>query len=71
MTPAIDNTKAPEFGLNSTLGLTQNEYYWIRHPEGTRFIAKLEANCWYTVGCQWAINVTRDQVICMVKAPEN
>ena len=60
-----------QFGINGTLGLQQNTYYWLRHPEGTRFIAKLEGDCWYTFGVQWAIAVTRDQVICPVKIPEN
>lgn len=53
-----------DFGLNGLLGLEQNTYYWVRHPEGTRFVAKLENDLWFTVGMQWAIAVTRDQVIC-------
>lgn len=64
-------SSAQPFGVNGLAGLVQNDYYWIRHPEGTRFIAKLENGCWWTVGCQWAINVTRDQVICKVQPPEN
>lgn len=63
--------KAPPFGINGTLGLQQNQYYWIRHADGTRFIAKLENSAWWTFGCSHAIAITRDQVICLVKAPEN
>lgn len=59
------------WGINGLSGLQQNEYYWIRHPEGTRFIAKLENDLWWSVGMQFAVAITRDQVICQVKAPEN
>lgn len=73
MTPSGENyTKEPPFGLNGLAGLQQNQYYWLRNPaDGTRFIAKLQEDLWYTFGIGYAINVTRDQVICMVKAPEN
>lgn len=63
--------EASPFGLNGLLGLQQNQYYWIRHADGTRFIAKLENSAWWTFGCPHAIAITRDQVICLVKAPEN
>lgn len=59
------------FGCNGLLGLQQNQYYWIRHADGTRFIAKLENSAWWAVGCPHMIAITRDQVICLVKAPEN
>lgn len=59
------------FGLNGLLGLQQNQYYWLRHPDGSRFIAKLENSAWWTCACGHAIAITRDQVICQVKAPEN
>ena len=68
MSAPTNLTREPEFGIN---GLAQNEYYWLRHSDGTRFIAKLEHDHWWMVGVQWSINVTRDQVICQVKAPEN
>jgi len=52
-----------DFSINGLVGLVQNDYYWIRHPDGTRFIAKLENNLWWGVGIQWSIAVTREQVI--------
>lgn len=65
-------TLAPEsFGINGLAGLEQNTYYWVRHPEGTRFVAKLENDCWWSCGMNFAVNVTRDQVICQVKPSEN
>lgn len=64
--------KSAAFGVNGLAGLRQNEYYWCRNPQdGTRFIAKLQDDLWFTHGVQFAINVTRDMVICVVKAPEN
>jgi len=70
--PGDDFTKPPAFGMNGLLGLQPNSYYWCRNPsDGTRLIAKLENESWWTYGVQYAINVTRDQVICQVKAPEN
>lgn len=42
--------EAPPFGCNGLLGLQQNQYYWIRHADGTRFIAKLESSAWWTFG---------------------
>ncbi len=71
MTSTATVDSAGDFGINGLLGLRQNEYYWLRHPDGTRFVAKLENDHWWGVGAQWALNVTRDQVICVVKAPEN
>ena len=68
------NTQASDqqsFGINGLVGLEQNQYYWLRHPEGTRFVAKLENDYWWSVGIPYAINVTRDQVICKVVPPEN
>lgn len=67
--PAADS--AQPFGINGLSGLQQNSYYWVRAPDGTRLIAKLENDLWWTPGVQWAVNITRDQVICQVKAPEN
>jgi hypothetical protein len=71
MNSKLNHTTAPAWGLNGLLGLTQNDYYWIRHADGTRFIAKLENNCWWTMGYGLPIDITRDQVICKVQAPEN
>jgi len=51
--------------------LTKNAYYWCRFPDGTRFVAKLENNHWWVTGQGFAVNITRDQIICQVKAPEN
>jgi hypothetical protein len=67
----LNYTTSPTFGLNGLQGLTQNDYYWCRHSDGTRFIAKLENSSWWTMGYPAPINVTRDQVICKVQAPEN
>lgn len=70
--PTISASLEVPFGVNGLAGLEQNQYYWCRHPtDGTRFIAKLENNHWWTPGNGFAVNVTRDQVICVVKAPEN
>ncbi len=71
MTSQANYTTAPAFGLNNLLGLVQNDYYWCRHPEGTRFIAKLENSLWWTAGLAAPIEITRDQIICKVQAPEN
>lgn len=72
MMTSIDYTQPPPFGMNNLLGLQQNQYYWCRNPsDGTRFICKLENDHWYTVGIIYTINITRDQVICPVKPPEN
>ncbi len=68
---ADDPISGQAFGINGILGLQQNQYYWIRHQDGTRFIAKLENSAWWTVDCGHAIVITRDQVVCMVKAMEN
>lgn len=59
------------FGLNGLAGLQQPAYYWCRHPEGSRFVAKLENDHWWVHGQGFAINITRDQIICPVKVPEN
>ena len=69
MTSTLANT--PSFGMNGLLGLAQNQYYWVRHPEGSRFVAKLENDFWWTCGAGFPINITRDQIICMIKPPEN
>lgn len=68
-----DYTKPPAFGLNNLAGLVLNDYYWCRNmEEGTRFIALLgrDAN-WYIIGNAYPVPVTREQIICKVKAPEN
>lgn len=72
MTPS-DFTKPSPFGLNGTLGLVMNEYYWCRHPQdGTRFVAMFaQDGAWYITGNAYPQPVSRDQVICKVKAPEN
>lgn len=65
-------TTTPPFGMNGLYGLQQNAYYWCRNPaDGTRFIVKLENNGWWTYGVQWQVNITREQIICKVKEPEN
>jgi hypothetical protein len=71
MIQQIDHTKVPPFGMNGLAGLSQNEYYWCRHADGSRFVAKLENNSWWIVGGAFAVDISRDQVICQIKAPEN
>ncbi len=63
--------EAAPFGVNGLSGLQQNCYYCVRMPGGTRFVAKLENNHWWTCGSGFALNITRDQIICPVKPPEN
>ena len=66
-----DFTRAPPFGMNGLVGLESNRYYWCRNPDGTTFVAKLENECWWTCGVNYAINVTREQVIYCIPQPEN
>lgn len=71
MTPAPSSNTFTSFSLNGLSGLQQNQYYWCCMPDGSRFVAKLENDHWWVTGNAFAINVTRDQIICLVKAPEN
>lgn len=64
-------TKEPPFGINGIAGLLESHYYWCRLPDGTKFISWFNAGQWWTPGNQWAVNITRDQVICEAKVPEN
>lgn len=68
MTP---QTRPPDFGINGTVGLQQDQYYWVRQSDGSRFIAKLERDAWWACGAGFPLDITRDQVICLVKPPEN
>ena len=49
-----------------------NGYYWMRHPDGTKFIVLVEDEQAYAPGIGHpVVNLTEDQVICLVKKPEN
>lgn len=46
-----------------------NGYYWIRHSEGTTFMALLEAGCWYVPGVREVADIEPFQVISEVEGP--
>lgn len=48
-----------------------NTYWWCRHPEGSRFLAKYEQGFWWTTGLACSIAVTKDMIITQIQPPEN
>lgn len=49
-----------------------NDYYWVRHSDGTKFIVLIEDETVYAPGIGHPIvNVTEDQLICPAKPPAN
>lgn len=48
-----------------------NTYYWVRHPEGSHFIAKYENWHWWVVGLSNAVDVDKGQIICPVQPIRN
>jgi hypothetical protein len=49
-----------------------NDYYWVRHSDGTKYIILIEEERVYAPGIgHVVINVTPDQIICAVKPPAN
>lgn len=49
-----------------------NNYYWVRHDNGTKFIVLIEDELIYAPGLGHPVtNITEDQIICAVKQPAN
>lgn len=44
-------------------------YFWVRHPEGTHFVAKHESGQWFACGLRDPIDLDTRQIIGQIKEP--